>query len=127
MSETSSVYGPSYQSGRPRIVSFKNDDAVLYLGLEMPDGAAVDANLVLPNATPAPSEFQLTQYAVVGRTAYGYDHLRHVVLCFSQNGQDYTASYDVDDINRFQWFLLPFFRPLYPYEVENLKKWGYTE
>lgn len=120
-------YGPVYRSGRPRIVSYRNDDAMLYLGLKMPDGAQVDARLVLPNATPAPGEFQLTQYAMVGRTAYGYDHLRHFVLYFSQNGRHYKASYDADDINRFQWFLLPLFRPLYPYEVENLKKWGYTK
>lgn len=95
MIKTSPVYGPVYQSERPRIVYYGNDDDTLCLQVEMPDGARCFNSFVLPNATPAPDEFQLTQYAMVGRTASGYGHLRHFVLYLSQNGREYQVSYDV--------------------------------
>lgn len=123
--ECTPPYGPQYKSGRPRIFHYGNDDYTLALGVKLPDGSRKTHTFVLPDATPVPDECQLASYAIVGRTAYGYEHLRYVTLQVACNGEDYLVSYDTPDLDRFMWFLLPFFRPLLPYEAERLKRRGY--
>ena len=110
----------------PKLITYGNGDNILTVLLEQPNGKRYSYNLVLPNATPVPDELQLVGYCVMGPDfENGYMQLH--VTC---NGSDYLISLrtgSLDAMNRFQWFILPFFRPLYPYEVENLKKWGYIE
>ena len=113
-------------SKAPKIIFYGNDDHILTVLVECSDGEHRSYNIVLPNSTPAPDEYQLVGYIVLG-SDYNKGHIQ---LKVTYDGFDYLIplqAESLDAMNRFQWFMLPFFRPLYPYEVENLKKWGYTQ
>jgi len=87
--------GPQYYSGRPRIVTYGADEHALRLLLEMPDGMTALSAYALPGEQPMPHEYQLVGCAFVGRTANGYEHLRHVMLCLSQGERDYTQHFQL--------------------------------
>ncbi len=113
-------------SKAPKIITYGNDDHVLTVLVECSDGEHRSYNIVLPSSTPAPDEYQLVGYIIMGPDfESGYMQLR-----ITYDGSDYLIPLRAgsrDAMNRFQWFMLPFLRPLYPYEVEDLKRWGYTQ